>query len=284
MVRIRQVIEGAGFLLISRIFKSLSLEKASSLGGWMGRRLGLFFPLSKTAYHNLSVIFPRLTHKEKESIVFAMWQEWGRVAAEYFHIDRFIHDPSLITVEGIEILEALKHDQKPALLFSGHLSHFQLGSIAALVHGLPLVQFYRGANNPIVDRRMYALQQQMSQDVIRKRPSGTKSLIRALMNGKHVFMMVDQKFHQGELIPFLGKPALTALSIITLSQRFCCPLVPVRVQRTAPLHFHVTFYEPIPTEASVKEIGHTMNALLGEWIKERPEQWFWIHKRWPFSQ
>ena len=280
---IQKYIEGAGFSLICKIFSSLSLERASSFGGWLGKTFGPLFPLSRTAYHNLTTVFPRLTAEEKTTIISTMWQEWGEVAGEYCHLPRFLNDSSLYTVSGLEVIEQLKTDGKPALLFTGHLSNFQLAAVVALTHGLPLVQFYRRAKNPFVDRGMLFFQHQVTRQVIAKGPSGMKDLLRALQKGEHILMMVDQKFHQGLMIPFLGHLAATASSIATLSKRFECPLVPVRVERTHPLHFQITFFPPLDTIPDEAEIMTHINTLLGQWIKDRPEQWFWIHKRWPFS-
>lgn len=280
---IQTYFEGLGFSLICKIFGSLSLERASRLGGRIGKTFGPFFPVSRTAHHNLNTIFPRLTEEEKKTIVDAMWQEWGKVAAEYCHLPRFLSDSSLYTIDGLDVLERLKKDGKPALLFTGHLSNFQLVAVAGAVHDLPLVQFYRKAKNPVVDRGMLFFQQQVTRKVIAKGPTGMKELLKSLKGGDHVLMMVDQKFHQGLMVPFLGHLAATASSIATLSKRFECPLVPVRVERTDPLHFRITFYPPLDTTPDEMTLITHVNDILGSWVKDRPEQWFWVHKRWPFS-
>jgi KDO2-lipid IV(A) lauroyltransferase len=282
-VMIQKYFEGVGFSLICTIFSHLSLERASRLGGWIGRKFGPLFPVSRTALGNLNTVFPRLTTKEKKAIMTSMWQEWGNVAAEYCHLPRFLHDTSLYTIEGLDVLERLKQDGKPALLFTGHLSNFQLVAVAGLIHNLPLVQFYRRAKNPFVDRGMLLFQQQVTRKVIAKGPTGMKELLKSLKEGEHILMMVDQKFHQGLMVPFLGHPAATASSIATLSKRFDCPLVPVRVERTHPLHFRITFYPPMDTTPDETSIITHVNETLGKWVKDRPEQWFWVHKRWPFS-
>lgn len=279
--KIRIYLEAIGFRFICFLFQSLSLKDASCLGGWIGRNLGPWFPVTRTAYRNLSIVFPHLTYSEKKQIIKSMWQEWGQVAAEYCHLPTFLDNPSLCTVEGYEVLEDL--EGQPAILFTAHLSHFQMIAIAAYRRGLPLVQFYRKANNPFVDRGMYAYQSQVAKKVITKGLKGLKEVIQALKENERVLMLIDQKFHQGLLIPFLGHLALTSSSVATLSRRLRCPLVPVRVERTAPLHFHITFYPPVSLRGSDEDIMTRINDQIGQWIQERPEQWFWVHKRWPFS-
>lgn len=282
--KISKYLEAVGFYLIVFIFQHLSVKKASAFGGWLARSCGPMFPISKTAYKNLSFIFPRLHPEEKNTIIQSMWNNWGEIAAEYCHLPTFVKDSSFYTVEGIEIIQALEADNKPAILFTAHLSNFQFISIAASAHGLPLVQFYRGANNKFVDKKMLFFQNQVSKKVISKKQAGLKTLVQSLQKNEHVLMIIDQKFSQGILIPFLGKPAWTSSSVATLAKRFNCPLVPVRVERKKRLHYHITFYPPLDCNKDAKDIMIEVNDIMGKWIKARPEQWFWVHKRWPFSE
>lgn len=283
--RIQHFFEALGFRLICRIYTSLPARQASGLGGWIARSVGPLFPVTRVAEKNLQMIFPRLSKPELRRIIKGMWDHWGRVSAEYCHIPYFLNTPQCLTIQGAEVIEQLKQDQKPAILFTGHLGNFQMITLAAARHGLPLVQFYRQASNPQVDAGMRQLQQQAAKKILTKGESGLKGMIRALKEGEHLFILVDQKAHGGLTVPFLGKPALTASSIARLAQHFDCPLVPVRAKRGPhPLHFEITFYPPLSLQQrSEADIMTEVNALLSQWIRETPEQWFWVHKRWPFS-
>ena len=102
-------------------------------------------------------------------------------------------------------------------------------------------------------------------------------------------MLVDQKMNDGIAVPFFGRDAMTAPAIAELSMRYKCPIIPVRVERTKGAYFKVTVYPPLNNDTHTdkntdsKIIMTKINELLESWIEERPEQWLWIHKRWPNS-
>ena len=80
---------------------------------------------------------------------------------------------------------------------------------------------------------------------------------------------------------------MTAPAIAELSLRYDMPLIPGRVMRTKGCHFKGTVYPPLDFEKTgdkekdMLAIMTQVNALLESWIRENPEQWFWVHKRWP---
>jgi Kdo2-lipid IVA lauroyltransferase/acyltransferase len=98
-----------------------------------------------------------------------------------------------------------------------------------------------------------------------------------------VFILVDQKLNTGLSVPFLGHSAMTTSTLPRLCQKFACPLVPVRVKRQDKNFFTVTFCNPISVDKDDYSVTHKVNDIIGEWVKDSPEQWMWVHKRWPFS-
>ena len=100
-------------------------------------------------------------------------------------------------------------------------------------------------------------------------------------------MLVDQKMNDGISVPFLGRQAMTAPALAELALKYGCPIVPARVERLNGAHFRLTFYPPmeIPNsgdkQTDTLSIMTVVNQQLGNWIMERPEQWVWVHNRWP---
>lgn len=99
--------------------------------------------------------------------------------------------------------------------------------------------------------------------------------------------MVDQKLNNGIAVPFFGRDAMTAPALAQFALKYDCPVIPVRVERLSDANFRMTFYPAltiIPTEdreADVLRIMTEVNAIMEGWIRERPAQWLWLHKRWP---
>ena len=93
--------------------------------------------------------------------------------------------------------------------------------------------------------------------------------------------------NDGIAVPFLGRDAMTAPAVAELALRYHCPVVPARVERLKGAHFRVTFYPPIDRpetgnqQQDILVMMTEINRQLGEWIKEKPAQWLWVHNRWP---
>ena len=100
-------------------------------------------------------------------------------------------------------------------------------------------------------------------------------------------MLADQKMNDGIPVPFFGRPAMTAPALAALALRFDCDVLPARAERLAGAHFRLTVFPPLPlprtgdSHADAAALMAQVNAILETWIRDRPEQWFWVHQRWP---
>jgi Kdo2-lipid IVA lauroyltransferase/acyltransferase len=286
MKKAQYLIEGFGFWLICRIFKGLGPWRASAFGGWLLRTLGPRFPVHQIALKNLSTVFPNHTNAQNQVISHKMWENWGRVAAEYCHLPYFQKNVENIQIYGQEVIHELKQNKTGALFFSAHFSHFQMISIAAERLGLSLSQFSRLSKNPYVYRGMHFFQSQVTKKVLIKNDVGTLQMARALKKKEHILILTDQKAQKGANIPLLGHLCETGFFAARFAQKFHCPLIPVFVRRCIdhPLHFEVHFFPPLNLMQSEEELLTEMNQKIGQWIVGNPEEWLWVHKRWPFSQ
>ncbi len=283
---LKHLTEYSGFFLISRLFKFLGLKKASALAGFLGKNIGPYLPATKTARDNLSHIFPHMGPIAKEQIISEVWEHWAKVASEYCHLKSFFDD-SLIEIRGAEILESLPC--KKAIFFSAHLGHFQMIPLILKKKGWPVLQLYRQANNPFVDKDMRSFQKQACHQVASKSENAVFKMIQALKRQESVFVLVDQRFGPGPQIPFMGYPAYTLTTPAELCKRFDCPFIPVRSERLnptsqAPAWFRITFYPPLSCQGNAEEIMIQAHELMEQWIKDNPAQWFWVHKRWIFEK
>ncbi|BDB95874.1 lysophospholipid acyltransferase family protein [Candidatus Hydrogenosomobacter endosymbioticus] len=273
------LLEFCGLRLVCAIFGSLPEKSASDFGGWVGRVFGPFFPVSNRARKNLEFVFPYIKETVKENIVRDVWDNLGRVVAEYCNLEKISKNHDRMEIVGAHVVEKLRDDGLPAILFSAHLSNFQIATLAARSLGLSIVQVYRKTNNKYIDGVMRYMQAKAASGVISK--DQTKQIIKSLMDGKHLFMLVDQRVLEGVRIPFIGRDALTTTSVARLCRRLRCPLVPVRVERVHTHNFRVTFHDPISIEGNTDdEVMREVNSIIGLWVKKAPSQWMWIHKRW----
>lgn len=269
--------------ILLKIFGLLPLETASRLGKLLGQTIGPYHKASRIAQQNMRMIFPHYSEEKRQQIVRDMWGNLGRIGMEYTKIKTFLkpEERGRIRIQGQEILEKLRQDHQPAIFFGAHLGHWQMITLAARLEGVEIMQISRAANNPWFNQVMQDVQADTTGGVITKGHRGGREMIAALQKGKRILAFVDQKMNDGISVPFLGYPAMTASGVARLAQKFQCPFIPVRVERLDGPSFQVTFYEPLSLEGTEGDVMKRVNDLLSEWIVARPEQWFWVHNRWP---
>ncbi|KAA0678780.1 lipid A biosynthesis lauroyl acyltransferase [Roseomonas genomospecies 6] len=271
------------------LFRALPLDRASALGGWIGRTVGPRLPGTRTARRNLERAFPEKSRAEIDAIVLGMWDNLGRVVAEYPHLDEISdYGPGgRVDIVGGEHIEALRDDGKAGILVSGHFANWEVQSVCSRKMGAELAVVYRAPNNPYVAKLLTELRGAASGTQIPKGSEGARTLIRVLTKGGHVGMLIDQKLNDGMPIPFFGRDAMTAPAAAQLALRLGIPLVPARAERLDGARFRITVLPPVEPpntgdrNADVRILMERLNALLEQWIRERPAQWLWLHRRWP---
>lgn len=274
------------------LFAILPVAAASWLGGWIARALGPRLGVSRTARRNLGRVMPELTAENIENIVTGMWDNLGRTAAEHPHLKRFAPTPENPRVEliGGEYIDQLRDDGRPGIFFSAHFANWELGGIAVATRGIPPHMIYRAANNPWIDRMISAGRGAMGGSLVPKGAQGARQALAALRDNEHLTMVVDQKMNDGISVPFMGIEAMTAPALAQFALRYDCPIVPIQVERLGGINFRITIHPPvrIPTtedrHAATMELMTTVNEIIGDWIRARPEQWLWVHNRWPAAE
>jgi len=271
------------------LFRALPVDAASAFGGWLASVVGPRLPVSRRAHRNLELALPERSAGEIYGLVRGMWANLGRVTAEYAHLDKFrCYEPNgRVEVVGIEHLDAVRDSETGALFFSAHLGNWEILTLGATQRGLALVQIYRAANNAAVNRLMARARRPVGGALHPKGHRGAREATAALGRGEHVAMLVDQKLGEGISVPFFGRPAMTARALATLALRHHCPVLPARVERLRGATFRLTIYPPmtIPDsgdrKADALAFMVSVNAVVEGWVRERPEQWLWLHRRWP---
>ena len=265
----------------------MPLDWASALGGAAGRLIGPRLGISKRARTNLNAALPELTPGEIERIVRGMWDNLGRVAFEYPHLRKIkVFTGERVEVHGLDNLQGALNAGRRVILFSGHLGNWEIAALAAGQYGIDVAQIYRAANNPLVDGMLARLRGDAG-ELIPKGAVASRRAMAALRRGGHLSLLADQKLNDGIAVPFFGHEAMTAPALAMLALRFECDVLPVRVERLQGARFRLTVYPGLALPQSGDRAADTLalmtevNRSLETWIRERPEQWFWLHRRWP---
>ncbi len=275
--------------MANSVFRALPLRAASAFGGWAARVIGPRLSRHHIARENIELALPELGPGEVDRVLAEMWDNFGRTMAEIAHLGTYSRDVDddggLITFAGLEHLEALKHDYRGAVFVTGHIGNWEVSGLILRRAGFETVVVYRPPDTPYVDRLLRKQRVKINPNLaIKKRD--VKALVSALRARRSISMLVDQRLWQGELLPFFGHDAYTTTMPAKLALRYKVPIVPVRVERVENVRFRVTAYPPImppqDAEGADAEIALTLaiNRVLEGWIRERPDQWQWQHRRW----
>ena len=285
------LVEGAGAVALYAFFRVLPLAAASAAGGFLARSLGPRLALSRRALGNLQRAMPEIGEEEGRRIIRGMWDNLGRVIAEYPHLGKYrvYERGGRIEIRGAEHIRAQAAPGKRAIFFSGHFGNWEVPTLALTQAGLAVVEMYRAANNPIVDQLISHSRSVVGSELAAKGSTGARRMLAAMKSHRHIAMLVDQKANDGIAVPFFGRDAMTMPSPAVFARRFGCALVPVRVDRLPRAHFRITVEPPLAlapsgaAEDDARAIMTQVNQVLERWIRERPDHWFWLHRRWPDS-
>jgi KDO2-lipid IV(A) lauroyltransferase len=283
-------IEGASAWLMFKLFGLLPLDASSALGGLVAQSIGPHLGATKRARINLRRALPTLSDGETRRVIRRMWNNVGRVVAEYAHlgeIDAFAPD-SRIELVGAEMLQKKEATKKRYIFFSAHYGNWEIATIAAVQAGYSLTAIYRAINNPIVDRLIKQARDKNGSELIPKGAIAARGAVGALLEGRSLCLLVDQKMNDGIPVPFFGRDAMTAPALARLALRYECICIPIRVVRTRGANFRLFCEPPLPVprsgdvEADTMALMSDVNATVERWVRERPDQWFgWLHRRWP---
>jgi KDO2-lipid IV(A) lauroyltransferase len=262
-----------------------------------GRIAGLIGPLTREqriGRANLTAAFPEKSREEIETILAGVWDNLGRLGAEFAHLDHiWEHDPAFPEQSRIEIgprtyelFAQLRLDGRPALIFAGHIGNWELPAVAAAAHGLDAAILFRRPNNASANRIIEELRAVKMGTLI---PAGRDAPLRmaeALGSGQHVAILVDQYFTNGVEVTFFGRKTRANPTLARLLRQIECPVHGARIIRLPGHRFRAELSEevkPVRDASGQIDVQGTMQAITSvveDWVREYPDQWLWLHRRW----
>jgi Kdo2-lipid IVA lauroyltransferase/acyltransferase len=258
------------------------------------RTVGPWLPEHRLGRDNLRAAFPKKTPAEIEAILRGVWDNLGRVAAEFAHLnslwDYQLDHPAVSRIEfstrDMEIFQQLRDDGKPAFVFAAHLANWELPALAGQINGLDSAIVYRLPNLGGIAQTIVAMRAGHMGKLIASGPEAPFKIARALEAGSHVGMLVDQHYGKGVDVIFFGRRCKANPMLARLAHHFDCPIHGVRVIRLGARRFRgeITEALEVPRDPDGRlNIERTMQAItcvVEGWVREHPEQWLWLHRRW----
>lgn len=296
--RLKRIGDAIAGTLAVALLKGLRLtnpDKMANFAGWMMRAGGPWLPENRIGHANLVAAFPEKSAAEIDTILRGCWDNLGRMGAEFAHLDRLwefdADNPNRrsrieLTQASIDRFNALLKDGKPALIFASHLGNWELPAICAATYKLDSAVLYRRPNIAGIDRWLRETRANSMGELISTELDAPMRIAKALERGAHVGILVDQYYVRGVDVTFFGRRTKANPLLARLARHFDCPIHGTRVVRLPDHRFRVDLSEEIRPARDAEgkvDIAGTMQIIttvIESWIREHPEQWLWLHRRW----
>jgi Kdo2-lipid IVA lauroyltransferase/acyltransferase len=195
-------------------------------------------------------------------------------------------DEGRVTVSGMEHFVKLRDDYKPAVIFTAHLANWEILAVVAAKFGLKMVLPFCALHNIRLGDHVLAQRSALMGDLVGNSRGAALQIAAAMESGSHLGMLVDQRLARGLSVPFCGRTTLANPLAARFARRYHCPVHGARAIRLPGDRLHLELTPPIAMlrddDGSIDVVAATksMNAFVEVWVREHPEQWFWLHDRW----
>jgi len=276
------------FLIVFTLFiafKILGLKFSSYISGKIISFIGPFFRSKNLIKSNILKALPNLNKNEIKAISKMMWNNYGRILAEYMFIKKFRMSKVKNNIEiiGQKKLDMIKENNEPVIFISGHFNNFELMAMHLEKSGINLAAIYRPLNNKFLNFIMEKIRKKyICKNQIKKGISGTKQLLSFFKKKTSIALMIDQRVSQGVRSNLFRHEAFTTTIPAQFVKKFKCKIVPIYIERTQGVNFKLTIHDPLEyaNTETVESITLSLNALLEKMILKNPDQWIWSHNRW----
>ena len=267
------------------IFKILGPNVSSNLSGKIFQKIGPFFRSKEIIHSNIKKAFPNIEKENLDKMINLMWNNYGRVFAEYVFIKdfRFGKLSSNIEIKGQNVLDQIKRSNQKVIFVSGHLGNFELMAMCLDKNNINLSAIYRPLNNIFLNKIMEDIRKKyICKNQVKKGIGGMKELISLKKKNFSTALMIDQRVSEGILSNFFDEKALTTTIPAQLIRKFSIPVVPIYIERLKEINFEITIDKPIyfSKNDSNQIITDRLNKVIESMILKKPEQWIWTHNRW----
>lgn len=275
-----------------KIARHLPAEKSTNLAEKLGRRFAFYLPRAKMARRNMALAFPEKSEAELDTMVRDMWGNVARTIAEYVLLDQLFDfdidnpDAGRVEVVGVQNFIDIYQSGRPTIVFTGHTGNWEILPVGASAYGLEVTALFRPPNNRFLARHVLKARRTDNGSLVPSRAGAAWALADVLEANGTVGLLADQAFTKGPHITFLGRPATANPIAAKLARQFDADIYPARCVRLPGGRFRLELHdrmEPVRDDGGNLDIVGTtkkINAIIEGWVRENPEQWLWLHKRW----
>lgn len=283
--RVRSALVAPLLAVLLALVRALRWRGAQWLGALLGR---LAWPLAgrdrRRTLEHLAIAYPDLSERDRRQLGRACFAHFGTTLFECLYLMRadWRDAQRHVRVEGWETIESLRAAGRQILILTGHCGNWELLAATISCSGLPLTVVARQGQDARLDRLLVGLRERFGTTTIARGTAGAaRDLLRALRSGGALGMLIDQDTQvEGAWVPFFGRPAFTPLGAAQIGARRGVAVVPSFIERREDGSHLASFHPPLELPDDAVAATALMTATIEEQVRNRPEQWVWMHRRW----
>jgi KDO2-lipid IV(A) lauroyltransferase len=268
-----------------QLMQYLPLPLAARVAALTGRSLDLALPkLRRVAEKNLNFALPDLDAEQRRKVIDGTFQSVGRLLLALARLPR-INPQNVgawISCEGLEHYQAAKACGKGALVATAHLGNWELSAYTHALMTEPMHVMVRPLDNPLIDALVERRRALSGNQLIYKKEAA-RNVLKALRANSAVGILIDQNASpaEGVFVRFFGKMASANSAFVKFAYHSGAKVIPGFAFWNEPQkRYLLRFYPEIPMSGDVTEDSQRIHSFLEQVIREHPDQWMWIHRRW----
>ncbi len=277
----------AGLKLLGLLPRRLARQVGA---GFAAAAFWLRPPLRRAAMINLRIAFPEWDDARRKQVIRGMVRQIGWMAGEFSQFPKYTRGniERIVLLDGQENFDAARRAGKGVLFLTGHMSAWELAPFAHAMYGFPLHFLVRPVANRRVDALINGYRCLSGNQPIEKNRSA-RTILKVLAEGGTVGILSDHNtsLEEGVFVDFFGVAASTTSGLARIALRTGAAVVPGFLAWDAPLgKYRLRFEPPLELrqtgneEEDVRENTARFTRMIESYIREHPEQWLWVHKRW----
>ena len=188
----------------------------------------------------------------------------------------------LIRYEGLEYFQEAKRRGKGVLFATAHMGNWELSAYSHGIMTEPMNVVVRPLDNATLDAFVEARRESKGNRIIAKKDAA-RQILKALKKNQAVGILIDQNvsLDEGAFIDFLGTPACAGTAFARLAARTGAAVIPgFALWSDEEQRYILKFYPLVEVTGDALEDTRRVHAVIEQVVREHPDQWLWLHRRW----
>jgi KDO2-lipid IV(A) lauroyltransferase len=282
---VRNGAEYAAALAVLKTLEWAPLALANPLARCYARLLDALAPrLRRVAYGNLAMALPELGAARHREIVDGVFRSIARVLVAFAKFPAIRRDTvkQWMRCEGLEYVEAALRQGRGVLFATGHLGNWELSAYGYALAAAPIDVVVRPLDNPLIDA-LIERRRGLSGNRIIGKQEYARAILKALAANQAVGILVDQNSaaDAGVFVDFFGVKACAGVGFAKLAARSGAAVIPgFAVWEESEKRYVLRFRPPVQITGDAARDTQAVQSEIERAIRECPDQWLWIHRRW----